>query len=80
MKTHLVTKRKEGERVDIRKRMASKLKKLRNKKDAGEVAKACKISRSSLGMYETGKRIPRDDVKVRIAKYYNTSVQEIFFA
>lgn len=30
-------------------------------------------------MYETGKRIPSDDVKVRIAKYYDTTVQEIFF-
>lgn len=66
--------------MDISKKMAVRLKKLRNKKDANEVAKACKISRSSLGMYETGKRIPRDEVKMRIAKYYKTSVQDIFFA
>ena len=66
--------------MDIKKKMASRLKKLRNNRDAEAVAKACKISRSSLGMYETGKRIPRDEVKVRLAKYYNTSVQDIFFA
>lgn len=66
--------------MDIKKRMANKLKKLRNNRDAAAVAKACGISRSALGMYETGARIPRDDVKIRIAKYYNKSVQEIFFA
>lgn len=38
------------------------------------------ISRSALAMYEQGKRIPRDEVKVAISKYYERSVEEIFFA
>lgn len=29
-------------------------------------------------MYERGERVPRDDLKMRIAKYFGVSVQEIF--
>ena len=56
------------------------LKDLRGERTLGEVAKAVGISVSSLGMYETGRRIPRDDVKIRIAKYYGTTVAAIFFS
>ena len=56
-----------------------KLKKLRGDRTLEEVAKAVDISVSSLGMYETGKRVPRDAVKIRIAKYYGTTVAAIFF-
>jgi len=66
--------------LEIKERMAQRLRELRGDKDADVVAKACGISRSSLGMYETGARIPRDEVKVRLASYYKTSVQDIFFA
>nr|DAZ75624.1 MAG TPA: repressor protein C2 [Caudoviricetes sp.] len=30
-------------------------------------------------MYENGERIPRDGIKLKIAEYYQKSVQEIFF-
>ena len=30
-------------------------------------------------MYENGSRIPRDEIKIRIANYYKLSVQCIFF-
>ncbi len=77
-----ITKRvqKGGVALDIKERMAKRLRDLRGDKDADEVAKACGISRSALGMYEIGARIPRDEVKVKLARFYNTSVQEIFFA
>lgn len=48
-------------------------------KTGDEVAKACGISRSALTMYETGVRIPRDEIKVKLARYYNVSVEKIFF-
>lgn len=44
------------------------------------VSTACGISRSALTMYELGARIPRDEIKIRLAKYYDRSVEEIFFA
>ena len=59
--------------------MANKLVVLRGKKTQDEVAKDLGISRSDLCMYESGKRIPRDPIKARIAKYYKRSVSFIFF-
>lgn len=38
------------------------------------------ISSSALAMYETGQRIPRDEIKVALARRYNTTVEAIFFA
>lgn len=52
---------------------------LRGKRTQDEVAKALGISLSAIGMYERGERIPRDEVKIAIAKYYDTTVQSIFF-
>lgn len=52
---------------------------LRGKKTQEEVAKAVGISTSAISMYENGERIPRDTVKLRLAKYYKRSVQSIFF-
>ena len=44
------------------------------------VAAENNISVSALTMYETGQRIPRDEIKVYLAKYYNTSVGKLFYA
>ena len=52
---------------------------LRGEKSQAEVAKAIGIATSTLGMYEIEQRVPRDSVKRLIAKYYNKTVQEIFF-
>ena len=59
---------------------AKKLRELRGKRPLTEVSKDLKISTSALGAYETAKRTPRDEVKIRIAKYYGKSVEEIFFS
>lgn len=59
--------------------MAEKLIRLRGKRTQEEVAKALGISHSSLAMYESGKRIPRDPIKLRIAEFYGRSIPYIFF-
>jgi transcriptional regulator with XRE-family HTH domain len=59
--------------------IAEKLIALRGKKSREEVAKALGLSISAISMYENGERIPRDSIKIKIANYYNKSVQEIFF-
>lgn len=59
--------------------IATKLKKLRGNKSREEVASQLNISVSALQMYENGQRIPRDEIKIRIAKFYNETVQGIFF-
>ena len=59
--------------------MARKMVELRGDRTQEEVAKALQISTSALSMYESGKRIPRDVIKLRIASYYGKSIGFIFF-
>lgn len=61
------------------KAIGKKLQELRGKTPAEVVAKAIGISASALYMYERGERVPRDEIKIRIANFYNKSVQDIFF-
>lgn len=56
------------------------LRSLRGSKTQEEIADAIGITKSSWAMYERGKRIPRDEVKVKIARYFCKSVEEIFFS
>lgn len=60
--------------------ISERLVKLRGIKSQEEVARATGISPSALSMYENGERVPRDEIKIRLAEYYGTSVEEIFFA
>lgn len=62
-----------------KKTIGDRLLKLRGERRREEVAAAVGISSSALGMYEQGNRMPRDEIKVRLAKYYSVSVQELFF-
>lgn len=59
--------------------ISQRLRNLRGNKSREEVANAINISLSALAMYETGARMPRDEIKVALAKYYSSSVQTIFF-
>ena len=65
----------EMNRVEIGK----KLSQLRGGKTRKEVADSLEISESALAMYESGERTPRDNVKIRLADYYNTTVADLFF-
>lgn len=62
-----------------RKIIGERLRELRGDKTVVAVASACNISPSALSMYENGERIPRDEIKVRLANFYNSTVQAIFF-
>ena len=44
-----------------------------------EVAKGIGISASALSMYESGERIPRDEIKEQLARYYGMTVGFLFF-
>ena len=56
-----------------------KLAALRGKKTQEEVANAIGISPSAYAMYEREERRPRDSIKIKLAKYFNSSIQHIFF-
>lgn len=76
----MAAKKKGGGNVD-RVKIAETLRRLR--RDRGEtqeeLADALGVTASSIGMYETGERIPRDEVKIKIAQHFNLSVGDIFF-
>ena len=61
------------------KRCGETLKKLLGKRTQRLIAQELGISKSAWAMYENDERIPRDDVKIKIANYFQKSVQEIFF-
>lgn len=60
--------------------IGQRLRKLRENLTQEKVANDCGISTSALAMYEAGKRIPRDEVKVKLANYYQVDVYALFFA
>lgn len=53
------------------------------RKEAGmttfELGKALGISTSAVTMYETGNRIPRDEIKVQIAEFFGQPIESIFY-
>ena len=55
------------------------LRELRGSLSQSEIAEKIGVTKSAWAMYERGERMPRDEVKIRIAKYFNKSVEEIFF-
>lgn len=62
-----------------RKEIGSRLLRLRGTRPQHKVAAELGISQNALSMYERGERIPRDEIKLKLAQYYGTTVQEIFF-
>lgn len=61
-------------------KIAKKLIDLRGQRSREQVANDLNISISAVAMYENGARIPRDEIKKKFARYYKTTVDEIFFA
>lgn len=61
--------------------IGDKLKFLREEKGLSveELAKELDLTRQAVYNYENNMRVPRDEIKVKIAKYFKRSVEEIFF-
>jgi len=53
---------------------------LRDGRTRPYVTRKLGISVSALQSYEEGRRTPSDEVKTRIANYYQVPLQKIFFA
>lgn len=60
--------------------IGERLRKLRGDRDRAVVADAVGISTSALSMYEIGQRVPRDEIKMKLASYYGKTVEDIFYA
>ncbi|MFH5834587.1 helix-turn-helix transcriptional regulator [Proteiniclasticum sp. C24MP] len=63
----------------MQKTIGEKLILLRGERTQEEVANSVGIARTTLAMYEQDRRIPRDQIKIRLASYYRTPIQDIFF-
>lgn len=63
----------------MKKTIGEILRELRGNKTQEQISEELNVTKSSWAMYERNERVPRDEVKVRIARYFNKSVQEIFF-
>lgn len=61
------------------KEIGADLANLRGNVPRATVAAAVGVSTSALQMYENGERVPRDDIKVQLASYFNTTVGSLFF-
>lgn len=63
----------------MRKEVGKRLVEHRGEKSQREVAEAVGITQAALSMYEQGERVPRDDVKIKLANYFGTDVGSLFF-
>lgn len=59
--------------------VAERLVSARGNQRRRDVAEAVGVSVSAISMYEAGERVPRDEIKVRLAKHYKTTVQKLFY-
>ena len=59
-------------------KIGERLRELRGSMTQKEVAAGVGITLASLECYERGERIPRDEVKLRFATFYNVSIDSIF--
>ena len=59
--------------------VAERLREARGETPRNVVAEEVGITVSAISMYENGDRVPRDEVKVKLARLYGRTVQELFF-
>lgn len=64
------------------KKIGAEIKRLREAKELSREDLADKLgaSPSAIAMYELGERIPRDEMKVKIADFFGVSLESLFFA
>lgn len=63
-----------------KKTIGQRMRDLRGSRPQIEVAQAIGITAMALSSYETDKRVPRDSIKIKLAEYYKTSVESLFFS
>lgn len=59
--------------------IGERLRTLRGTKTQKEVGDAIGVTAMAISLYERGERVPNDGVKVALARYFNSTVEAIFF-
>lgn len=62
-----------------KKTIGIRLRELRGEKSREEVAVAIGVTAQAIYNYESGARVPSDDIKIKLADFYGKTVQNIFF-
>lgn len=62
-----------------KKLVGERLRTLRGSKTLAEVGNDLNVTGMAISLWENGERTPSDDMKVKIAAYYDVSVTDIFF-
>lgn len=62
------------------KTIGARLQTLRGDHTRAEVARAVGASERAIESYERGERVPRDEMKIKLARLYGVSIGDIFFA
>lgn len=60
--------------------IGERLRALRGERSQKDVAEAVGVTVMAVSLYESGERIPRDEIKLKLAKYYDTDVNTLFYA
>lgn len=63
-----------------RQEIGKRLRELRGSRTLEDVAKALNVTPMAVSLWERGERVPSDDIKIKIAAFYQESVTAIFFA
>ena len=61
-------------------KIGRRLQNLRGDRRREDIAPILGVSTSALAMYERGERVPRDEIKIRLSRFYGTSIEALFFA
>ena len=56
------------------------LRELRGPRSQQAIADAIGVTKVAISDYELDKKVPRDNIKIKLAKYYGKSVEELFFS
>lgn len=59
--------------------IGERLRSLRGAKTQKEIGDAIGVTATAISQYERGERVPADDIKVALARYFNSTVEAIFF-
>ena len=60
-------------------KISERIKKIRGDMSQEKFADILEVTKAAVSNYETGERIPRDEVKKKIADFANQTVDSIFF-
>ena len=62
------------------KAIGDRLRQLRGDRTQAVVAEAVGVTDMAISQYEAGVRIPSDEMKIRLARYYEMSIEQLFYA